>query len=87
MVIRVLRELTEYGNNIKEEMKVTLSKTKNNPEETKNEGKEAGIQTNNLEQKEEINIQPDQKEETRIQKMRRGLGTSGTSPSVPTSES
>ena len=33
-------------------MKVTLSKTKNNPEETKNEGKEAGIQINDLEQKE-----------------------------------
>ena len=49
-------------------MKVTLSKTKNNPEETKNEGKEAGIQTNNLELKEEINIQPEQKGETRILK-------------------
>ena len=32
------------------------------------EGKETGIQINNLEQKEEINIQPEQNEETRIQK-------------------
>ena len=31
-------------------------------------GKEAGIQINNLEHKEEINIQPEQNEETRTQK-------------------
>ena len=45
------------------------------------------IQINNLEQKEEISIQPEQKEETRTQKMRRGLGTSGTTLNVPTFES
>ena len=48
-------------------MKVTLSEINNNPQETNKEGKEAGIQTNELEHKEEINIQPEQKEETRIQ--------------------
>ena len=31
LVIRMLRELTEYGNNIKEEMKATLSDIKKNP--------------------------------------------------------
>ena len=35
---------------------------------TNREGKETGTQINNLEQKEEINIQPEQNEETRIQK-------------------
>ena len=55
-VIRMLKELTEYSNSIKEEMKVTLSEIKNNPQETNREGKEAGIQTNDLEHKEEINI-------------------------------
>ena len=35
---------------------------------TNSEGKETGTQINNLEQKEEINIQPEQNEETRIQK-------------------
>ena len=30
LVIRVLKELLEYGNNIKEEMKVTLSEIKKN---------------------------------------------------------
>ena len=36
-------------------MKVTLSEIKNNPQETNREGKEAKIQTNDLEHKEEIN--------------------------------
>ena len=35
---------------------------------TNNEGKETKTQINNLEQKEEISIQPEQNEETRIQK-------------------
>ena len=58
LVIRMLKELIKYGKNIKEEMKFTLSEIKNNPEETNREGKKAGIQTNGLEHKEEINIQP-----------------------------
>ena len=59
----MLRELTEYGKSIKEEMKVTLSEIKKNPQGTNSEGKEAGIQINNLEHKE-----PEQNTETRIQK-------------------
>ena len=35
---------------------------------TNSEGKDTGTQINSLEQKEEINIQPGQNEETRIQK-------------------
>ena len=68
LVIKMLKELIEHGNNIKEEMKATLSEIKKNPQETNNEQKEAGIQINDLEHKEEINIQPEQKEETKIQK-------------------
>ena len=37
-------------------MKATLSEIKKNPQGTNRDGKEAGIQTNNLEHKEEINI-------------------------------
>ena len=33
LVIRMLKELIEYGNNIKEEMKVTLSEIKKNSTE------------------------------------------------------
>ena len=35
---------------------------------TNSDGKETGTQINNLDQKEEINIHPEQNEETRIQK-------------------
>ena len=49
-------------------MKVTLSEIKQNPQGTNSGGKEAGIPINDLEHKEEINIQPEQKEETRLQK-------------------
>ena len=49
LVIRMLKELIEYSNHIKEEMKVTLSEIKKNLQGTNHEGKEAGIQINNLE--------------------------------------
>ena len=63
LVIRTLRELLEYGKKIKEEMKDTLSEIKNNPQETNREGKEAGIQTYNLEHKGEIVKQDKMKEQ------------------------
>ena len=43
LVIRMLRELTEYGKNRKEEMKVTLSEIKKNLQGTNSEGDEFGI--------------------------------------------
>ena len=69
----MLKELIGYFNSIKktqEEMKVTLSEIKKNLQGTNSTGDEAGIQINNLEHKEKITIQPEQKEETRIQKTR-----------------
>ena len=56
MVFRMLTEMIEHGHNIKEEVKVILSEIKNNPQETNREGKETGIQTNDLEHKKEINV-------------------------------
>ena len=49
-------------------MKALLREIKKNPQETNTEGKEEWIQTNDLVHKEEINLQPEQNEETRIQK-------------------
>ena len=49
-------------------MKATQSKIKQNIQGTNSEGKETGAQINDLDQKEEINIQLEQNEETRIQK-------------------
>ena len=82
----MIKELIEYGNKIKGKM-VKLGEIKKNIQETNSERKEARIQINELEQKEEINIQPEQKQETRIQKKEDRLRTSGTSPNMPTSES
>ena len=45
LVIRMLRELIKYDNNIKKEMKVTLSEIKEIPQGTNNEGKEAGFKS------------------------------------------
>ena len=64
----MLRELTEYGNNIKEEMKVTLSVIKKYQQGTSSKEKETGTQIINLERMEEINIQLEQKVEKRIKK-------------------
>ena len=63
LVITMLREFTEYGKSIREEMKDTLSGIKKNPQGTNSEGKEAGVQINDLEHKEAKNCQPEQNEQ------------------------
>ena len=68
LVIRTLTEMVEYGCKIEEEVQAMQSDIKKNIQGTNRDGKETGTQINNLEQKEEINIQPEQNEETRIQK-------------------
>ena len=73
--------------NYREKMKAMKSEIKENIQGTNSEGKDNGTQINYLEQMEEINIQPEQNEETRIHKMRRGLETCGTTLNIPTSKS
>ena len=68
MIIRMLTEMIEYGCKIK---KTIQSELKKNIQGINSEGKETGTQINNLEQREEINIQPEQNEETRIQKKKK----------------
>ena len=48
LVIRMLKELTDYGNNIKEGMKVTLSEIKKNLQGAISGGEEARIRINEL---------------------------------------
>ena len=64
----MLTELVEYGHKLEEKMKAMQSEIKENVQGTNSEGKETKTQINDLEQKEEINIQPEQNEETRILK-------------------
>ena len=68
LVIRMLTEMTEYGRKIEEEVKAMQSEIKQSIQGTNSEGKETGAQSNDLEQKEQINIQVEQNRETRIQK-------------------
>ena len=78
-VTKMLTEMVEDDHKIKEEVKAMQSEIKKKILRTNSERTETGTQINSLEQKEERNIQPEQNEETRIQKMRKGLGTSRTS--------
>ena len=64
----MLTELGEYGHKREEEVKAMPREIKENVQGTNSEGKETRSQINDLEQKEEINIQPEQNEEIRIQK-------------------
>ena len=59
--------MVEYGCKIEEKVKAMKSKIKKNVQGTNSDGKETGTQINDLEQKEEINIPPEQNGETRIQ--------------------
>ena len=58
MVIRMITELVEYGSKIQERVKAMKSEIKG----TNSERKETRTQIHGLEQKEEINIQPEQNE-------------------------
>ena len=53
---------------MEEKGKAVQSEMKENVQGTNSDWKEIGTQMNHLEQKEEINIQPEQNEGTRIQK-------------------
>ena len=68
LVIRMLTEMVEDGWKIEEEVKAMQSEIKENVQGTNSEGKQTRTQINDLDQKEEINIQPKQNEETRIRK-------------------
>ena len=68
LVIKMLTELIELDQKIKKQMKDTQNEIKQNIQGTNSDRKETRTHSNNLEQKEEINIQSKQNEETRIQK-------------------
>ena len=59
--------MAEYSHKIEERVKAVQNEIKKNIQGTNSEGKETGTQINGLDQKEEINIQPEHNEETKIQ--------------------
>ena len=58
----MLTEMAEYGHKIEERVKAMKSEIKENEQGTNSEGKKTRTQINVLEQKEEINIQPEKNE-------------------------
>ena len=60
--------MVEFGHKLDEKMKAMKSEIKKNVQGTNSDGKQTQTQINDLEQKEERNIQQDHNEETRIQK-------------------
>ena len=71
LVIRMLTEMVEYGHKIEEKVKAMQREIKKNTQGTNIKGKKTRTPINGLEQKREINIQPEHNEETRVQKIRR----------------
>ena len=65
---RMLTELVDYDHKIEEKVKAMKNEIKKNIQGTKSEGKETRTPINYLEWKEEINIQLEKNEGTRIQK-------------------
>ena len=60
LVIRMFTKMVEYACKIEKKVKAMKSEIKENVQGTNSEGKETGTQINGLDQKEEINIQPEQ---------------------------
>ena len=87
LVIKILTELGEYGHKIEEKLKAMQSEIRKNIQGTNSEEKETGTQINSLEQKEEINIQPEQNEETRIKKNEDRLSNLWVTLNTPTFQS
>ena len=68
LVIRMLREITEYGKNIREEMKVKLSEIRKHLQGTNGGENKPENQINDLEHKEGKSILSEQQEEKKNSK-------------------
>ena len=87
LVIKMLTELIELGQKMKKQMKDTQSEIKQNIQGTNSDRKKTRTQSNDLEQKKEINIHQKKRKKQEFKKVKRGLGISGTTLSTPTSKS
>ena len=82
----MLRELIELGQKMKEQMKDTQNEIRQNIQGANIDRKETRTQINDLEQKEEINIQRNWIKKQEFKKVKRGLGISRTTWNIPISE-
>ena len=72
LVIKMLKKFIEYSEHTREKMKAALSEIKNHPQGASSETKEARVQINDLEHKEEIKMQPElNKEKKNLESIKR----------------
>ena len=69
--IKMLTELIELGQKMEKQMKDTQNEVKQNIQGTNSDRKETRTQINNLEEKEDINIQLEQNKDKKISKQAR----------------
>ena len=81
----MLTEMIELGQKMKEEMKATQSEIKENIQGTNSEGKETGTQIHDVDQRKKETFNQKRMKKQEFKKMKRDLGTSGTTLSTPTS--
>ena len=72
LVIKMLTDWIELGQKMKKQMKDTPNEIKENIQGTNSDRKETRTQSNDLEQKEKINIQPFRMKKQKSKKMKRG---------------
>ena len=70
-VIRMLTEMIQFSCKMKEEMKATESEIKKNIQGTNSEGKETRTQISDMEQKEEIKLNPNRMKKQEFKKLER----------------
>ena len=81
----MLTELIKLGWKVKEQMKDTQNEIKQNIQGTNSDRKDTRTQSNDLQQKEEINIQPEWMKKQNPKKWR-GWGISGATWNIPISK-
>ena len=86
LIIRMLTEMVEYGCKTEEKVKAMQSEIQKNIQGTNSEGKKTGTKINDLEQKEEKTFNWNRMKKQEF-KNTGGLGTSGTTLNIQTSES
>ena len=87
LIIRMLTEMVECGHKIEEKVKAMESEIKENVQGNNSDGKETGLTSMVWSRRKKQTFDQDRMNKTRVQKMRRGLGTSKTTLNIPTSES
>ena len=87
LIIRMLTELAEYGRKLEEKMKAVLSEIRKMYRETTVTGRKPGLKSAMWTRRKKETFIQNRMKKQEFKKVRRGLGISGTTLNIPTSES